>query len=231
MELTYKVRTPDGAEFGPATLDHVKNWLREGRISAETEVTRSDIDYWVAAAKFTELEIAQLQTPPVVAATVCATPAVTARPAAMRPLAAPQPRVSDIATVAQMKSGASWFYWIAGLSLINTVCALTGFNLRFIFGLGITTIFDAFAQVTELGASAKAIIIVLDLLAAGMFVLFGVFGNKAHTWAFLVGMILYLLDAGLCLFIQDWLSAAFHAYALFRIFSGFQGCRELKAAA
>ena len=91
-----------------------------------------------------------------------------------------------------MKSGASWFYWIAGLSLINSVAATAGVNWRFIFGLGITQVLDAMG--TQFGGAAKIITLALNLVVAGIFILFGVFAHKRHLWAFIVGMVLFAMD-------------------------------------
>jgi len=38
----------------------------------------------------------------------------------------------------QAKSGANWFYWIAGASLVNTIIFLFNGRVSFIIGLGIT---------------------------------------------------------------------------------------------
>ncbi len=63
MELTYRVRGTDGKEYGPATLAEINTWLREGRIDGQNETTRSDIDYWVPAANFSELEVPRATSP------------------------------------------------------------------------------------------------------------------------------------------------------------------------
>ena len=42
----------------------------------------------------------------------------------------------------QFKSGADWFFWIAGLSIINSIILLAGGQWSFIVGLGITQIID-----------------------------------------------------------------------------------------
>ncbi len=39
--------------------------------------------------------------------------------------------------------------------------------------------------------------LLVSLLIVGCFALFGVFAYKRHTWAFIVGLILYIIDAGL----------------------------------
>lgn len=220
MELTYKIRGTDGKEYGPATLVEINTWLREGRINGQSEVTRSDIDYWVPAANFSELEVPQTPAP-------AAQPGAGVRQIAARPATAAASGGSSLATEAQLKSGASWFYWIAGLSLINSAVALSGSQWGFILGLGITQIIDLLGQSIEGGG--KAIILILDLIGAGMFVLFGVFAHKRHTWAFIVGMILYALDGVIFLILQDWLALGFHVFALFCLFRGFKACRELNA--
>lgn len=214
MELTYKVRGADGKEYGPIVLEELTGWLREARIDHQSEVMRSDMDYWVPAAHYTELQSTLTAIPPLARRT-------TASPS-------PRPTATDPATEAQMKSGASWFYWVAGLSLINSIVALTGSEWGFILGLGVTQIIDAIGQAVEGGG--KAIILGLDLLVAGIFVGFGVFAHKRHTWAFIVGMILYALDGLIFLLAQDWLALGFHGFVLFCLFRGVKACRELNAA-
>jgi len=222
MDLTYKVRGADGNEYGPATLTEINAWFREGRINAQSEVTRSDIDYWAPAANFSELEVPRAAAP-------AAVPGVRPVQAAARPVGAPTAAAAgaDPALEAQLKSNASWFYWIAGLSLINSIAAFTGGDWRFILGLGITQVIDAFGQSLEGGG--KMIVLILDVLAAGLFIVFGVFAHKRHTWAFVVGMVLFALDGLINLIAQDWIGLAFHAFVLFCLFRGFQACRELNA--
>ncbi|HLP78993.1 MAG TPA: DUF4339 domain-containing protein [Candidatus Paceibacterota bacterium] len=213
IELTYTVRGPDGKEYGPVTLEQISFWARENRIQAQSEVRRSDMEHWARAGEFIELQ-------------TVFPPAVTPMP--IRPATNTTAAVAaDPATAAKLKSGASWFYWIAGLSLINSIVAFTGSSWRFILGLGITQIFDAIGA--EFGGAGHAIVLVLDLLAAGVFILFGVFANKRHLWAFIVGMVLFGLDTIVFLIGTDWLGVGFHAFALFCLFRGFQACRELKA--
>jgi len=214
MELTYKIRGADGKEHGPVSLEQLMTWLREGRIGSDSEVMRSDMNYWSQAANFTELQevIAQAAPP-------AAMPG--ARPVAASPGGNP-------AALAQVKSGASWFYWIAGLSLVNSIAAFSGSDWRFILGLGITKEIDALGQSIE--GPGKIIALVLDLVAAGVLVLFGVFGSKGHLWAFVVGMVLFALDGVLFLLVQDWIGVAFHAFVLYCFFRGFQACRALNAS-
>ena len=207
MEPTYKVRGADGTEYGPVTLNELQTWLREGRVQPQSEVLRSDQTAWATAASFAELSL----------------------PAQSAPMASAIPAAGagdDATNLAQLKSGASWFYWIAALSLINSVVAFTGSEWRFILGLGITQIFDEIGQ--EIANAGKIVALVLDLFVAGVFVLFGVFANKALLWAFISGMVLFALDGLIFLLAQEWIGVAFHVFVLYCLFRGAQACRRLK---
>jgi hypothetical protein len=207
MEPTYKVRGADGSEYGPTTLDQLRQWMQEGRVDSQSQVLRSDQSAWSTLAAFPELS-----------APAASPPALSAAVAAAGP---------DAALLAQLKSGASWYYWVAALSLVNSIVAFTGSDWRFIIGLGITQIFDGIGQ--ELAGAGRFVALALDLAAAGVFVLFGVFANKGHLWAFITGMILFALDGLIFLLVQDWIGVAFHVFVLYCLFRGAQACRQLKA--
>jgi len=65
-------------------------------------------------------------------------------------------------------------------------------------------------------------------------VLIGWLSNKVYGPVYVIGMIIYLLDALLyigLLFIgePDWLGLGFHVFALFLMFSGYSALRKLNA--
>lgn len=134
-----------------------------------------------------------------------------------------------------MRSGANWFYWIAGLSLLNSAIQIFGSDRSFVVGLGITQVFDGIASAasadvgSQAGTILRGIAFALDLCVAGVFALFGWQAGKRRRWAFLVGMVLYFLDALIFLLVQDWLSLGFHAFALVGIWGGFSSLRKLEA--
>lgn len=151
----------------------------------------------------------------------------------------PTPNVNDQSGYAaveytrHMHSGANWFFWIAGLSLINSVVALVKGGWSFLAGLGVTQVIDAFAVgLSEgLGGATVAVAFVLDLIVAGFFVGLGVYARRAALWAFVLGMIVYALDGVLLAAFQVWLSLAFHAFALYGIYRGYAAARKLKELA
>lgn len=131
----------------------------------------------------------------------------------------------------RMLSGANWFFWIAVLSLINSVILLSSGQWSFLAGLGITQIIDALAtQISAAGGSGATIIaLIMDITVAGFFVFFGLMARKRQGWAFIVGMVLYGLDGLLFLLAQSWLSIAFHLFALYGIYQGLRALNRLKA--
>jgi ethanolamine utilization microcompartment shell protein EutS len=129
-----------------------------------------------------------------------------------------------------MRSGASWFFFIAGLSLVNSVLFWAGSNIGFVIGLGFADAANAIGHDLVTGTTGAAIAIVFDIAIAAAFAGIGYLARKGATWAFIVGGVVYALDALLLAWATDWLSVAFHALALFYIFRGFQASRALGAS-
>lgn len=129
------------------------------------------------------------------------------------------------------KSGANWFFWIAGLTLITSLITLGGGNWRFLISLGVTQMIDGIAHVTseQLGGATKVIGLVLDIFITALFVLFGVLAGKKMLWAYLVGMIVFGLDGLLSLLIGDWIGIGAHLFVLFFMGKGYMAGREMVA--
>jgi hypothetical protein len=137
--------------------------------------------------------------------------------------AAPAP-VNNTATVARatalarVRVSARWFYWIAGLSFINSAVVIFGGSFHFVVGLGITSVVDVLTK--QSGNAGIVLDLIINGFVAALFVLLGSCASKAQKWAFLVGMGLYAMDGLLLLMGMDILSVAFHGYALFCIYRG-----------
>lgn len=134
----------------------------------------------------------------------------------------------------RMRSGMNWFYWIAGLSLINSGTYLFGASFTFVLGLGITQLIDGIFTgiVQQLGPGTewlRVVGVLIDLCVAGLFVLIGYAGRKHVRWPVIAGMLLYAGDAVLMLAFKDYLGAAFHAWALFAIWTGLKAMKQLEA--
>lgn len=127
------------------------------------------------------------------------------------------------------RSGANWFYWIAGLTIITSLITFFGGGIRFLFGLGLTQFFDGLALglAPQLGGAVKIVALVLDLIVTGVFALFGYLAHKKMIWAYVAGMVVFLLDGLLALAFSDVIGAIAHAFVLFMLFRGLQAGREL----
>lgn len=130
--------------------------------------------------------------------------------------------------------GSGWFYWIAGLSLINSAVILSGSDWSFLIGLGATQIVDYFSLGATEGIEASsrtivlAIAFIIDVIIAGTFFLWGFFSRKGYRWAYIIGIVLYSLDGLIFLAFQDWPSLGFHIFALYFIIGGFKAFGQLQ---
>jgi hypothetical protein len=122
--------------------------------------------------------------------------------------------------------GARWFYWVAAVSLINTVVALAGQHWRFIIGLGTAQVADALALRTGHGWAPA---LLLDLVLTGGFVLLGYLALQRHLWAFAVGFAVYALDGLIFLAARNWIGLGFHVFVLVMVFKGLQAAHQLDA--
>ncbi len=134
------------------------------------------------------------------------------------------PNAPDPEVVKRIHTSANWFFWIAGLSIINTVIAIFGGTLSFIAGLGFTQVVDALMQ--SAGSIGTVIAIAFDILAAAVFVGLGLLARKMVVWPFIVGLIIYVLDALILILVQLWLGVAFHVYVVIMIIVGMNALRK-----
>ena len=128
---------------------------------------------------------------------------------------------------AVVKRGASWFITVAVLSIVNSILSMSGAAIRFIFGLGIAQIVDVFAH--QAGGTGVFLDLIINGFVAGIFVVFWSFARKGEKWAFVVGMVLYVLDGLILLVFKDILAVAFHAYALYRMYTGLSAVSVLRS--
>jgi hypothetical protein len=138
--------------------------------------------------------------PVAAAAAIAPPPAAPAMPANLAELARRTPGVVP---------GARWFWWIAGLSLVNLVCALSHANFSFVMGLAFTQIAHAVFR------DNLAVAFLVDALFIGGFFVLGRQAQRGQPWAFAVGICVYLCDALIYLKYTDLMPVAFHALALF----------------
>jgi hypothetical protein len=126
---------------------------------------------------------------------------------------AQQPRVSSTGAV----RGSRIFFYIAGFTGLNTILMFVG--VRFAIGLG----------VAEFVGQSVGSIVLVNLLAAGVFALLGVFAKQENKTVFLVGMLLYGGDLVLLVLNnpeRSIISIIFHGLFLFYLFTAFRQLPE-----
>ena len=139
--------------------------------------------------------------------------------------------VAGLKSEDQFKSGASWFFWIAALSLINSLTMKFGSAWNFVIGLGITQLIDSIAlsaQEVTPDIVFRALILFIDLGFAALFVAFGLAAQKRSLDSFEAGMVFYALDSLIFLLAFDILGILFHGIALFFLYRGWKGLKRLQ---
>jgi hypothetical protein len=112
-----------------------------------------------------------------------------------------------------VRKASYWFFGIAAFSLINTLLVNQG--MYFSLGLSLNKfVGDVVAQ------STGAITYIPDIVAAGLFIVLGFFSIRIQRWAFMAGLIIYLVDALIYIVFEEWVALALHGYILYRLFLG-----------
>jgi len=136
----------------------------------------------------------------------------------------------------RMKNGANNFYWIAALSVINSLVLQFGGDSYFVVGLASTLMVDSIVvevagSMTEGAMIVKLIGLAISIFIAAIFAVLGFIAGKGKRWAFITGMVLYGLDAVLMLLFQDWIGVLFHGFFLWGLFGGLRALGELNKLA
>jgi len=132
-----------------------------------------------------------------------------------------------------IKNGIGWFFWIGGMSILNTVIFFLNGSLTFVIGLGVTQLIDGFSYglAQNAGANQNLVRIVgfgLDIAIAALFIAAGVLGIKRQRWAIIAGMVLYALDTFIFVAFKEWLGVVFHVVALAGLWGGLNAINQLK---
>ncbi len=118
---------------------------------------------------------------------------------------------------AKIKPGAGWLDWIAILSVVNAVIAMSNGQWSFLLGLGITSLANGMAARGEI---SPIVSLLMTGAAAAFFWLMGRFAKMGQKWALILALLVYALDGVVLLTMleqQPWLMIAFHVFALVMI--------------
>jgi len=129
----------------------------------------------------------------------------------------------------RVTSAARWFYWIAGLTVVNCALAVAGSTVSLL--LGLTTPLIAVYIALGVGRIEFTVMgMALAIIIAAGFVFLGWIAEKGRSWAFIAGASLYAADTIWSVVYRDWMSVVWHALALGAILSGLFVLRRMKAA-
>ncbi|HXB20460.1 MAG TPA: hypothetical protein VNV88_03710 [Candidatus Solibacter sp.] len=132
------------------------------------------------------------------------------------------------ATLTRIKPSASWFDWIAILSVVNAVIALGNGSWNFLLGLGVTSLANGMAAKS---AISPVVSLLVTAAAAGFFWFMGKLAKAGQKWALIMGMALYALDGAVLMLlpVQPWLMIGFHVYALIMLARGLSAISAFEA--
>jgi len=131
------------------------------------------------------------------------------------------------------KNAANTLYWIAGLSLVNSLVFNLGGGFKFVMGLGITQLVDVLAYlIVQEQPDAKSIFLVItlviDTVLCGVIALFGYLTSKNKDWPLIAGVVLYIFDTFLIFSFKDWVGFGFHLFFLWQIWASYKLIRLWK---
>lgn len=156
-------------------------------------------------------------------------PSAGAAPARVSEQAQSPIAVASPSFLTRISTGPACFYWIAALTVLNSIVVISGWSLHFAIGLGITAGIDVKAK--ELGAAGAVLDLLISGTIAGIFTVLGNLASKRIRWAFLAGIALYGVDGLVCLAANDILGAALHAYTIFAVSRGLTRPKQTPVAA
>ena len=136
---------------------------------------------------------------------------------------------------AKIAGGAGWFFWIAGLSLFNSLVVMFHGSFTFVVGLFTTRFIDYMLNAFHYPVF-KGIAIAINLVIIAIYAGIGVGAKKSLVWVFITGLVLYVIDTVLLVFIalranamgDEMFSGIFHLLALVSIWGGLQASMKLK---
>lgn len=153
------------------------------------------------------------------------------QPPVFTPLSNAQPLQANLIDP-EVRKGANWFYWKAALTVINSIIILTGTIWTFFLGLGITQIIQGFAIgiADEMGtkgiSGVHLIAFVISLFCAGFVGLLGYFAGHGQKWAYIFGLVIFILDGFLYLITGSILGVIIHGIGIYSLANGLKACQK-----
>ena len=130
------------------------------------------------------------------------------------------------------KDGINWFYWVALISVITTIIFVTGGTPNFFLSLGVNQLVVGYtvavANGTQVAPLMHWVAGAIELLLAGVFVLFGYRGSRSYRSWIVAGIMLYALDGLIFAYLGVWLGVIVHAFVMYNLVRGLRALDSLK---
>ncbi len=140
----------------------------------------------------------------------------------------------EIIVSADVRKAAHWFYWKAGMTVINSILVMAGTYWQFFLGLTIPQLLGGLViGISEMSDGANlgvfhGIILVISLFSAGVTALFGYKAGQGKKWGFVLGIIIFSFDALLYLVTLSFLGVIIHIIAIYTLCKGYASCSAKK---
>ncbi|MBX9940017.1 MAG: hypothetical protein K2Y32_12225 [Candidatus Obscuribacterales bacterium] len=122
---------------------------------------------------------------------------------------------------AAFRSSASWFFWMAGCTVVNLFMFITKSNFGLALGMSDSLIVAVVNLLRPPAGDAGALIVIAsNVLYIALMAVFGIFAGKGKVWAFAMGISLALIDGIYCLSGGEYIGTIVHGMAVWFIFSG-----------
>jgi len=122
--------------------------------------------------------------------------------------------------------GADWFFWIAILSVINSLVVYFYQTPNTPVALGLTQWLDG----TNAGINSAMTPgwLTTNILIAAVLAMFGLLARRGNDLAFVVGIFLYIVDAMLIIGMKDFFGFGVHLIGLFFLCKGLLASRHIR---
>lgn len=122
--------------------------------------------------------------------------------------------------------GADWFFWIAILSVINSLIVYFYNTPNTPVSLGITQWLDGTSG--GIASSMTTPELFTNILIAFVLCVFALLARRGSDIAFVVGIFLYVLDSFLMIGVRDFFGFGVHLIALFFLVKGLLASRHIR---
>ncbi len=122
--------------------------------------------------------------------------------------------------------GANWFFWLAILSVINSFIVYFYNTPNTPVALGITQWMDG--TTAGFNSSMTPGWLIVNILIAGVFAVFGLLARKGNDVVFVLGIFLYAVDAMLTIGLRDLFGFGIHLVGLFFLVKGLLASRHIR---